>query len=168
MSSYAGQFLRIDLTKKSFQVEPIPEKMKKDWVGGRGFGIRYLYEEIKPGIDPLGPENKLFFVTGVIGGTTAQGFSRYIVMGKSPSTGCVGRAVGGGHFGAQIKFAGYDFLLVEGTSDRPIYLYIDEREVKFLDASGLWGWIPKRLRPRSQKSTAQPRSPLASDQRERN
>ncbi|MEW6375980.1 MAG: aldehyde ferredoxin oxidoreductase family protein [Thermodesulfobacteriota bacterium] len=139
MSSYAGQFLRIDLTKKSFQVEPIPEKMKKDWVGGRGFGIRYLYEEIKPGIDPLGPENKLFFVTGVIGGTTAQGFSRYIVMGKSPSTGCVGRAVGGGHFGAQIKFSGYDFLLVEGASDRPIYLYIDEREVKFLDASGLWG-----------------------------
>jgi aldehyde:ferredoxin oxidoreductase len=139
MSSYTGQFLRINLTKKSYQIEPIPEKVRKDWVGGRGFGIRYLYDEIKPGIDPLGPENKLLFLTGVIGGTKAQGFSRYIVMGKSPSTGCVGRAVGGGNFGAQIKFAGYDFLLVEGVSDRPIYLYIDEKEIRFLDASDLWG-----------------------------
>lgn len=139
MSTYAGRFLRINLTKKSFQTELIPENVKKDWVGGRGFGIRYLYDEIKPGIDPLGPENKLLFLTGVLGGTTAQGFSRYIVMGKSPSTGCVGRAVGGGNFGAQIKFAGVDFLLVEGASEHPVYLFIDERGVQFLDASHLWG-----------------------------
>ena len=139
MPSYTGYFLRINLTKKSYNVEPIPESVEKAWVGGRGFGIWYLYNEIKSGIDPLGPENKLLFLTGVIGGTTAQGFSRYIVMGKSPSTGCVGRAVGGGNFGAQIKFAGYDFLLVEGSSGHPVYLYIDGKGVKFLDAFDLWG-----------------------------
>jgi aldehyde:ferredoxin oxidoreductase len=139
MTTYAGQFLTINLTRKSFRIEPLPEKVRKEWVGGRGFGIRYLYEEIKPGIDPLSPENKLFFLTGVLGGTTAQGFSRYIVMGKSPSTGCIGRSVGGGSFGAQIKFAGYDFLTLEGASERPTYLYINEEGVNFLDASDLWG-----------------------------
>ena len=120
-------------------MEPIPESIKKDWMGGRGFGIRTMYDEIKPGVDPLGPDNKLVFVTGVIGGTTAQGFSRYIAMSKSPSTGCVGRAVGGGKFGAQIKLAGYDFLLVEGASDRPVYILINEKGVTFLDAGPLWG-----------------------------
>ncbi|RPJ01434.1 MAG: hypothetical protein EHM36_13445, partial [Deltaproteobacteria bacterium] len=87
MSTYRGQFLRINLTEKSYRIEPIPERMRKDWVGGRGFGIGSLYNLIKPGIDPLGPENKILFLTGVIGGTAAQGFSRYIVMAKSPSTG---------------------------------------------------------------------------------
>jgi len=139
MSTYAGRLLRINLTNKSFQIELVPENVKKDWVGGRGFGIQYLYNEIKPGIDPLGPENKLLFLTGVLGGTTAQGFSRYIVMGKSPSTGCVGRAVGGGNFGAAIKFARFDFLLVEGASEHPVYLFINESGVQFLDASELWG-----------------------------
>ncbi len=139
MSSYKSQFLRIDLSKKIYWIEKIPEEVKRDWIGGRGFGIRYLYEELRPGIDPLGPENKLFFLTGVLGGTNAQGFSRYIVMGKSPSTGCVGRSVGGGNFGAQIKFAGYDFLVIEGISDHPTYLYIDQEGVRFFDASDLWG-----------------------------
>ena len=139
MSSCMGQFLSINLSEKSYHIEIIPEKIKKDWVGGRGFGIRYLYDGVKPGIDPLGPENKLFFLTGVLGGTTAQGFSRYIAMAKSPSTGCVGRAVGGGNFGAQIKFASYDFISVEGVSDSPVYLFINEREVRFLDAAALWG-----------------------------
>jgi aldehyde:ferredoxin oxidoreductase len=139
MSSYKGRFLRINLSKKSYQVEIISEEIKKDWMGGRGFGIRYLYKEIKPGIDPLGPENRLFLMTGVLGATPAQGFSRYIVMGKSPSTGCVGRAVGGGNFGAQIKLAGYDFLVIEGISDHPTYLYIENEGVHFLNASELWG-----------------------------
>ncbi len=139
MSTHRGQLLRINLTNQYSQVEPIPESIKKEWIGGRGFGIRYLYDEIKPGIDPLGPENKLFFLTGALCGTAAQGFSRYIVMAKSPSTGCVGRAVGGGNFGAQIKFAGVDFLLVEGVSEHPVYLFIDESGVQFFDAYDLWG-----------------------------
>jgi len=151
MSSYKGKFLRIDLSKKTYQVEKIPDEVKRDWIGGRGFGIRYLYEELRPKIDPLGPENKLLFLTGVLGGTTAQGFSRYIVMGKSPSTGCVGRSVGGGNFGAQIKFAGYDFLIIEGISDHPIYLYIDQDGVKFLDASTLWGLDTQETQERIKK-----------------
>ncbi len=151
MSSYKGKFLRIDLSKKTYQVEKIPDEVKRDWIGGRGFGIRYLYEELRPKIDPLGPENKLFFLTGVLGGTTAQGFSRYIVMGKSPSTGCVGRSVGGGNFGAQIKFAGYDFLIIEGISDHPTYLYIDQDGVKFLDASTLWGLDTQETQERIKK-----------------
>lgn len=152
MSSYQGQFLRINLSKKTYQVEKIPDEVKRDWIGGRGFGIRYLYEELRPGIDPLSPENKLLFLTGVLAGTTAQGFSRYIVMGKSPSTGCVGRSVGGGNFGAQIKFAGYDFLTIEGISEKPTYLYIDQDGVKFLDASDLWGLDTQKTQEKIKKA----------------
>ena len=100
-----GRLLRVILTTRATQIESIPENVTRDFLDGRGLGIRYLYDELVPGTDPLGADNKLVFSTGVLGASSAQGFSRWIVTTLSPLTNAVGRAVGGNNFGAAIKFA---------------------------------------------------------------
>ncbi len=144
MSTCAGRLLRVDLTTRAVTIEQIPEQTKRDFVGGRGFGIRYLFDELKPGIDPLGPENKLILLTGVLAGTSAQGFSKWMAMTKSPLTGCVGRSVGGGNFGAALKFAGFDLVIVEGRSETPVYVHAQSDGVRVLDARDLWGLDTER------------------------
>ena len=139
MSTYTSQFLRVNLTTGAIRAEPIPEQVKKDFVGGRGFGIKYLYDELAPGIEPLGPENKLLLLTGPLGGTAAQGFSKWVAVTKSPLTGCVARALGGGDFGAYLKFAGFDFVIVEGQAEKPVYIYLEGGRADVLDAGDLWG-----------------------------
>jgi aldehyde:ferredoxin oxidoreductase len=139
MSTYTGQFLRLNLTTGTIKAEPIPEQVKRDFVGGRGLGIKYLYDELTPGIEPLGAENKLLLLTGPLGGTAAQGFSKWVAMTKSPLTGCVGRALGGGDFGAYLKFAGFDFIIIEGQARKPIYIYLEGDRAEILDAGDLWG-----------------------------
>ncbi len=134
-----GRLLRVDLTTCRSQTESIPEEVTRDFLAGRGLGIHYLYEELAPGTDPLGAANKLIFSTGVLGATSAQGFSRWIVTTRSPLTNAVGRAVGGGNFGAAIKFAGFDLLIIEGESATPAYLYITNDAVHVLDGADLWG-----------------------------
>lgn len=134
-----GRLLRVNLTARVTQTEPIPEEITRDFLDGRGLGIRYLYDELAPGTDPLGPDNKLLFSTGVLGATSAQGFSRWIVTTRSPLTNAVGRTVGGNNFGAALKFAGFDLLIVEGQSAGPTYLYITNDAVEILDAADLWG-----------------------------
>lgn len=131
--------LRINLTTRVTHIEPIPENVTRDYIDGRGVGIHYLYDELAPGTDPLGPDNKLIFSTGVLGATSAQGFSRWIVTTRSPLTNAVGRAVGGTNFGAAIKFAGFDLLIVEGQAQAPAYLYITNESAQLLDAADLWG-----------------------------
>jgi len=110
-----------------------------DFVGGRGIGIKYLYQELSPGIDPLGEDNKLFFAIGPLAGTGALSFSRWMVITKSPLTGTYGRAVGGGSFGARMGFAGLDLIIVEGKATKPVYLYIEDGHYEIKDAAGLWG-----------------------------
>ena len=83
MSSYAGKLLRVNLSNGQIKAEPIPQEIYRAFMGARGIGIKYLYDELKPGIDPLGPENKLFLGAAVLGGTTGQGFSRWLAMTKS-------------------------------------------------------------------------------------
>jgi aldehyde:ferredoxin oxidoreductase len=139
MSTYNNQLLRINLTTGAIRAEPIPEQVKTDFVGGRGFGIKYLYDELAPGIEPLGPENKLLFLAGPLGGTAAQGFSKWVAVTKSPLTGCVARALGGGDFGAHLKFAGFDFVVVEGQAETPIYIHLEGNKAEVLDAGDLWG-----------------------------
>jgi len=139
MSTYTSQFLRVNLTTGAIKVEPIPEQVKRDFVGGRGFGIKYLYDELAPGIESLGPENKLLFLTGPLGGTAAQGFSKWVAVTKSPLTGGVARALGGGDFGAYLKFAGFDFVIIEGQAEKPAYIYLGEDRAEILDAGDLWG-----------------------------
>jgi aldehyde:ferredoxin oxidoreductase len=139
MSTYTSQLLRVNLTTGAILAESIPEQVKRGFVGGRGFGIKYLYDELAPGIEPLGPENRLLLLTGPLGGTAAQGFSKWVAVTKSPLTGCVARALGGGDFGAFLKFAGFDFIIVEGQAEKPVYIYLEGDSAKVLDAGDLWG-----------------------------
>ncbi|HEX16576.1 MAG TPA: hypothetical protein ENF44_05590 [Deltaproteobacteria bacterium] len=139
MAIYRDRILKIDLTSGKAVTEGLPQEIKHRFIGGRGFGAWYLYKELRPGADPLAPDNKLLFLPGVLAGTVAPGFSRWIVVTKSPLTGCYARSVGGGKFGAAIKIAGYDFIVVEGRAERPVYVYIDKEGVKILDAGDLWG-----------------------------
>ena len=139
MSTYTSQLLRINLSHGTIKVESIPEQTTRDFIGGRGLGINYLYHELAPGVDPLGVENKLLLLTGVLGGTSGQGFSKWVAMTKSPLTGCVARSVGGGDFGAKIKFAGFDSTIIEGQAQKPSYIYVEKGKAEILNAEDLWG-----------------------------
>lgn len=139
MSTHAGCLLRVNLSTGSVAREHIPEDMRRKVIGGRGFGISYLFEEMAKGVDPLGPDNKLTFLPGVLAGTAAIGFGRWIVMTRSPLTDCLARSVGGGNFAAFIKFAGYDMIVVEGKADKPSYIFLHEEGCDIVDCPDLWG-----------------------------
>jgi aldehyde:ferredoxin oxidoreductase len=139
MSSYTGEFLRVDLTTRRISFEGVPQEVQRMFVGGRGFGIKFLYDETAPGIDPLGPKNKLFLLTGPLGGTKAQSCARWLAYTKSPLTGTIMRAVGGGDFGVWMKWAGLDFIIIEGKAEKPVYLFINDEGCEIRDAGDLWG-----------------------------
>lgn len=136
---YTGKILRVDLSRKEAQAEELTLEMAKEYVGGAGFGIKILYDEVPAGTDPLGPGNKLIFASGPLTGSDTPCASRMAVTSKSPLTGAVGMALTGGFFPAELKFAGYDALIVEGAADSPTYVTIDGDRVQFRDAQGLWG-----------------------------
>ena len=108
-------------------------------MGARGLGTKYYCNEVDPKIDPLSPENKLIFMTGPLTGTAACSSGRYEVVSKAPLTGIIGAANSGGHFGPELKYAGYDGIIFEGKADHPVYLHIDDDKVELLDAGELWG-----------------------------
>jgi aldehyde:ferredoxin oxidoreductase len=139
MRSYTGKLLRVDLSKGESRAEDIPEQWLKDFLGGRGLGVRYLYSELKRGAEPLGPDNKLIFMMGPLGATTVMSVSRIALVTRSPLTGCIAKSVMGGNFGAFLKFAGYDGIILEGEAKKPVYLHIEKDNVEFRDAAELWG-----------------------------
>ena len=139
MKGYAGRFLRVNLSAGTVANEPLPMQVAMDFIAGRGFGIKYLYDELAPNVDPLGEHNKLLLVPGVLAGTQAQAVSRWVACTKSPLTGCYARSSAGGDFGAWMKFAGYDFVLIEGKAEKPVYLYIAADGAHLMDAGELWG-----------------------------
>jgi aldehyde:ferredoxin oxidoreductase len=135
MTTLAGKLLRIDLSHKRQYEEKIPEAYYRKFISARGLGAKYLYDELDPSIDPASPENKLLMLVGALGATGLQGFSKWVVMAKSPLTGTIMRSYTGGNFGVWMKFAGYDLIIIEGKSDKLSYVYIDQKGVQFLDAS---------------------------------
>jgi len=139
MSSYNGKLIRLNLTTGKSQVEEIPQQWLKDYIGGRGLGVKYLYEELKPGVEPLSADNKAIMMMGPLGATTAMSVSRMALVTKSPLTGTITKSIMGGNFGAFLKFAGYDGIIVEGESPKPVYLHIDKEGIHLLDAADLWG-----------------------------
>ena len=134
MYGYGGILLRINLSTGKIDKEDMDMQDILDFVGGRGFGIKYLYQEVPAYADPLGPQNKLILATGVLAGTSALTASRWVACTKSPLTGCYARASAGGDFGAWMKFAGYDFFLIEGAADKPVYVHVTRDGVQIEDA----------------------------------
>ena len=114
---YTGKMLFVDLTTRKIDEKELAEDVAKNFIGGYGIGARVLYDMMKPGVDPLGPENVLGFVTGPLDGTPALFGGRYIVVCKSPVTGGWNDANSGGHLGPEIKKAGYDAVFVSGAAD---------------------------------------------------
>ncbi|MGE5580861.1 MAG: aldehyde ferredoxin oxidoreductase family protein [Bacillota bacterium] len=139
MPGYQGKILRVDLTDKRIWVEEKGEDFYRTYWGGRGIIAYYLLNEVPVGADPLGPENLLVFAAGPMTGLPLAGSGRNSVGGKSPLTGGYGDAEGGGFFGAEMKRAGFDAIVVRGKADKPVYLYIRDGEAEIRDASHLWG-----------------------------
>ena len=139
METNTGKILRINLSNGRVSTETIPEKIAADFIGGRGYGIRYLYNEIKPGTDPLGEQNKLLMIAGPLAGTGAVAVSRWMTCTRSPLTGAFARSVCGADFGAWIRFLGYEIFIIEGKADKPSYIHITPDGCKILDAREIWG-----------------------------
>jgi aldehyde:ferredoxin oxidoreductase len=136
---YAGKILRIDLTNESTRAESLDIKDVQNFLGGRGLNSKRLFEEIEGGIDPLGEKNKIMFSTGPLVGTMFPTASRFNVSAKSPLTGILGDSNAGGHLASEMKFAGYDQVIIEGKSPRPVYIHIHDDSVEFRDASKIIG-----------------------------
>ena len=131
--------LRINLWNQKARVEKVPEKVLRRFLGGRGLGAYLALKEIPPGADPLGPENRLYILTGPITGTAAIESGRYHAVAKSPLTGILGDSNSGGQFGPWLRFSGYDGIVLEGVSEEPVWISIVDGEVRFHPAKQLWG-----------------------------
>jgi aldehyde:ferredoxin oxidoreductase len=139
MGGWTGKLLRVNLTAGTHAVEDIPEEWMREYIGGRGLAARYLYEEMDPTADPLGPDNKLIFATGPLTGTPVPCGARYMVVTKGALTNAITTSNSGGHWGPELKFAGYDLLILEGQAPKPCYLFIYDDRVELRDAAQYWG-----------------------------
>ena len=137
--SYAGKILRINLTTGSVVTEKLPLDKVKPFLGGRGLGGKMLADEIPAGIDPLSADNKIFIITGPLTGTSAPTSGRYMVVTKSPLNNVIASSNSGGYWGAELKFAGYDMVVVEGKAKKPVYINIKDNQVEIRPADNLWG-----------------------------
>lgn len=136
---YQGVILRVNLTDGSIKREALNLDDATKYIGGRGLGTKILSDEIDPMVEPLSVENKLIFATGPLTGTNTPTGGRYMVLTKSPLTGTVACSNSGGYWGAELKFAGYDAIIFEGKSEKPVYLNIVDDVVTLNDASAIWG-----------------------------
>ena len=138
-NGFSGKILRINLSERTVKLEEPGVKFFRKYLGGRGFIAYYLLKEVPAGADPLGEQNKLIFATSVITGAPVPGFGRQSVGAKSPLTGFYGESESGGFWGPELKFAGYEALIVEGKASAPVYLWIHNEKAEIRDAAHLWG-----------------------------
>lgn len=139
MGGYTGKVLRINLTEGKTSTEPLNMELARKYLGGRGLAGKMFADEVAADVDALAPENKLFIATGVLTGTNAPTPSRYMVVTKSPLNGVIASSNSGGYWGAQLKFAGYDMVVLEGKADHPVYISIKDDLVEIKDAAKVWG-----------------------------
>jgi len=137
--SWAGKILRVNLTEGTVKSEPLNMEWARAYIGSRGLGSKYLINEVDPKVDPLSPDNKIIWATGPLTGTMASTGGRYTVITKGPLTGAIACSNSGGYWGAEFKMAGWDMVIFEGKSEKPVYLYINDDDVELRDASHLWG-----------------------------
>lgn len=131
--------LRINLSNHTSSEEPIDESLLKDYLGGRGLASKYFVDEVDPQVDAFSPENKLIFACGLMTGSSAPTAGRYMVITKSPLTGTIACSNSGGVWGAVLRKTGYTMLILEGKSEKPIYLSVYDNNVEFKDAAHVWG-----------------------------
>jgi aldehyde:ferredoxin oxidoreductase len=139
MNGYGGSILRVNLTEGSWKKESTPADLARDFIGGRGFGIYFLLKEVPRGADPLGADNKIFISSGPISGMMVPGGGKCDWTTKAPLTGGYASASMGGHFTAEMRYAGLDSIILEGISPKPVTLFIDNDKVELQDAGTLWG-----------------------------
>jgi aldehyde:ferredoxin oxidoreductase len=139
MFGWYGKVLRVDLTNEKATVEEVDPQMAKDFIGGRGWAIKYLYDEVDSTVDPLSPGNKLIFGTGPLTATPAPTGNRYTVVTKSPLTGALSCSNAGGVFPTEMKRTGFDMFVFEGRASRPVYLWVNDDQVEIRSAEHLWG-----------------------------
>ena len=139
MDGYLGRLLVVDLTAGRVAEEELNSEYARRFIGGSGLAARYTYDMIDADTDPLGPENPLIFMTGPLVGTQAPSCSRYVICARSPHTGLWGESNVGGFMGPQLRFAGYDGIVIKGRADEPVYLFVHDGEAELRDASQLWG-----------------------------
>ncbi len=136
---YTGKILRIDLTHRKIETETRSDDFYRTYLGGRGMVGHYLLNELPQGVEPLSPENVLVFANGPLTGAAVSGQGRNGAGAKSPLTGGFGNAEGGGYWGAELKRAGFDGIIVSGRAEQPVYLWIHDRQAEFRNAAHLWG-----------------------------
>ena len=137
--SWARRILRVDLTKGTCKAEPLNMQWARDYIGSRGLATKYFASEVDAKVDPLSPENKIIWATGPLTGTIASTGGRYTVITKGPLTGAIACSNSGGHWGAELKMAGWDMIVFEGKSPKPVYLYVENDTAQLLDAEFIWG-----------------------------
>ncbi len=136
---YTNKYIRVNLSKNEIKVLPVPTEWQEKFLGGNGIGTKILYDEVPPNVDPLSEKNKLIIATGPLSGTLWPSSGRLSIISKSPLTNIYGDANSGGYFAPELKFAGYDFIVIEGKAKHPVYLYIEQDTIKLFDAYHLWG-----------------------------
>jgi len=137
-NSLGGKILHVDLTTGEVWLEPTAN-YTSNFLGGRGINVAILYNEVKRWVTPLEPANRLIFGAGTLGGTLAHATSRLSIEGKSPVTGGLGSANSGGYFSPELKYAGYDHIVIKGRARKPVYLWINDDQIEIRDASHIWG-----------------------------
>ena len=137
--AWARKILRVNLTKGTVASEPLRMDWAAQYLGSRGLASKYLAEEIDPKVDPLSAENKIIWATGPLTGTVASTGGRYVVVTKGPLTGAIACSNSGGYWGAELKMAGWDMVIFEGKSPKPVYLVIEDDKAELRDAAHLWG-----------------------------
>ncbi|RLD03935.1 MAG: aldehyde ferredoxin oxidoreductase [Chloroflexota bacterium] len=155
------KLLVIDLTEKSYKVENIDPEMARRYIGGSGLSARLLYDRIKLDIDPLGPENPLMFMTGPLVGTSMPSAGRCAVSARSPLTGFWGESNTGGFIGPEMRFAGFDGVLINGRADKPCWVSVLDNKVKFHDAAPLWGQDTYQTQDSIKEILADPKARVA-------
>ncbi len=136
---YQGKILRVDLTNEKITTEPLNKEWAKQFIGGKGLGARYLFEELKPGTDPLSPDNILSIWTGPLVGTMVPLTGRYVIVTKSPLTGTFLDSYAGGFFGSELKYTGFDGVIIKGKAKKLSYLWITDGKAEIRDAKNLAG-----------------------------
>jgi len=159
---WTKKILRVDLSNGRIKSEPLNMEWARDYLGQRGLATKYFVEEVDPKVDPLAPENKLIMTTGPLTGTAASTGGRYSVVTKGALTNAIACSNSGGYFGAELKFAGWDMIIFEGKSAKPVYLSIEDDKVELRDASHLWGKTVFQTEETIKKSHQDPQTRVCS------